>query len=1319
LINGTLDLGTTYGHNLGTVSGTGTLKINGPNIPAGRFDSFFSCSGGAIEFSGNTNYTIIADRLDAIKNLFFTGTGIRTLPNKDLVICNQLQINGPTVDNSVNNRKLSIGGSFNLTSGLFLSGSGANATVEFNGTAPQSISGFNTGSGSPLNNLQINNSNSLTCNSVIEINGDLLLTSGVINTTTANILKMINQSISTSVLPLGGSSSSYINGPMTKYLFSGSNFIFPVGKSTRYGKIQLLNVQNKTWQAEYFNSQYSNISVTGTLTQVSGTEYWKIVSPADATTATVQLRWDPQSDISPTTTLNGISDIRVAEFNGTNWIEKTSASPSGDNNNGTVQTSGNIPVNNTGHPQYYTLGSISLCKPTITLGTSPSVCFGQIGASLPYTSVSGTPNQYSIDYSSVLFTDVPWTALPVSPIPLSIPAGAPIGLYTATIWVRASGNPSNISPPYSFTVTVTQPPTATISYSGLPWCSNTAVQNVSLTGTAGGTYSAPAGLSINSTSGAITPSSSTAGTYTVTYTIAAAGGCGIVTATTSVTITALPVATFSYPGTPYCSNAANPSPTFSGGGVAGVFSSTAGLSFISTATGQINLVTSTPGTYLVTNTIAASGGCAIVTATSTITITALPVATISYSGSPWCYSSGVQIVTLIGASGGVFSSTAGLTINSSTGSITPLTSTQGVYTVNYTIAASGGCGNVIATTSVEISAVNVWSGAVSTDWNVAGNWSCGGVPVTNSNVTIPDVTNKPVIGSGAIAFVNNLTIASGSSLSISGNTLKISGTITNAGILTASDGTIEFNGAAPQTIGTGTFTGNILKDLTVNNPTGVTLTGPLDVSGIVKLTSGDLVSDGNLTLLSTTTRTALIDGSGTGNITGTVTMQRYLPDGFGYKYFSSPFQAATVGEFSDDMISLNAGTFYKYDENRTSSGWVSYSTASNLLVRLSGYAVNFGNSHNPRTVDVTGVVNNGNISVTLQNHNYTYTKGFSLAGNPYPSPIDWDLVSLGNTNIDNGISLFKASPGDQYTGTYSSYVGGTGVSTGGTNLDIIPSMQGFFVHVTNGPPYPVTGTLNMTNSVRIVNFDQPFAAKKGSESKSSIILLRLTARYSDDMVYSDPMVLYFNEKGTPEYDGQLDALKLLNTDLQTPNLYSVAPDGSIMSINALPPITADFTQIPLGLKLNRSAGGTINFKIQDIDPSLTGMRIYLSDIIAGTEQNLLPDQVYTVTLPKGEYLNRFYLNFSNLTTSDQEITDKPEIFRIYSSGNLLKTEISKLDGLEGTITLFNFSGQKLLIKRVYEPGYYEFETTLMDGIYLVNFKSGTFMTTKKLFIQSR
>jgi hypothetical protein len=79
------------------------------------------------------------------------------------------------------------------------------------------------------------------------------------------------------------------------------------------------------------------------------------------------------------------------------------------------------------------------------------------------------------------------------------------------------------------TATACTPPTASISYA-TPFCADlTTPQTVSLTGTGtftGGTYSAsPAGLTINATTGAITPSTSTPGTYTVTYIVAASGGC--------------------------------------------------------------------------------------------------------------------------------------------------------------------------------------------------------------------------------------------------------------------------------------------------------------------------------------------------------------------------------------------------------------------------------------------------------------------------------------------------------------------------------------------------------------------------------------------------------------------------------------------------------------------------------------------------------------------------------------------------------------------------------------------------------------------------
>ena len=90
------------------------------------------------------------------------------------------------------------------------------------------------------------------------------------------------------------------------------------------------------------------------------------------------------------------------------------------------------------------------------------------------------------------------------------------------------------------TITVTSGacvcPTATIAYAS-PLCTALTTAAVTLTGTSGGTYtSAPAGLSINATTGTINPSASTPGMYTVTYTIAAGAGCSAVIATASVIV---------------------------------------------------------------------------------------------------------------------------------------------------------------------------------------------------------------------------------------------------------------------------------------------------------------------------------------------------------------------------------------------------------------------------------------------------------------------------------------------------------------------------------------------------------------------------------------------------------------------------------------------------------------------------------------------------------------------------------------------------------------------------------------------------------------
>ncbi|MBN2480207.1 MAG: hypothetical protein JXB19_00580 [Bacteroidales bacterium] len=372
-INGTLDVGSSYGHNLGNVNGTGKLYLSGPVLPAGRFTSFLSCSGGTLEYGGNTDYTIIADRIDTVRNLFFTGTGIRTLPDKDLVVCELLQIDGPTLNNDDFDRKITLfGGIERVNTGAFISGDGPGATISFKGTAPQEMGGAagNFTGTNAFNNLEIDNGYGLTLNGPLELNGNLLLTDGVITTTSACLLSMVEWN--TIVVPSAGSSESFVNGPMSKDIFAGDDFNFPTGKGSRYGVTGLLDAGQGAWEAEYFNTGYASSDVTAPLTEVSSTEYWHIAGPAGMQ-AYVKLRWDAQSDVTPLTTQNGIGDIRIAEYNtGTSsWVAK-STSASGDDYDGTALTTVKMDLDE----HDYTLGSVSTLKPRAGFLSTADACTG-------------------------------------------------------------------------------------------------------------------------------------------------------------------------------------------------------------------------------------------------------------------------------------------------------------------------------------------------------------------------------------------------------------------------------------------------------------------------------------------------------------------------------------------------------------------------------------------------------------------------------------------------------------------------------------------------------------------------------------------------------------------------------------------------------------------------------------------------------------------------------------------------------------------------------------------------------------------------------
>lgn len=293
------------------------------------------------------------------------------------------------------------------------------------------------------------------------------------------------------------------------------------------------------------------------------------------------------------------------------------------------------------------------------------------------------------------------------------PSAADISAGNRNLTLTATGNSPCSNVTSAKTITITTLPTASISYSGSPWCTSSGVQNVSLTGTAGGTYSSTAGLTINASTGQITPGSSTGGTYTVTYTIAAAGGCSQVQATTSVTITAMPAATISYTGSPWCTSAGLQNVTLTGTS-GGTFSSTAGLT-INASTGQITPGSSTDGGYTVTYTIGAGGGCAQLQATTSVTINSLPGSPTSVtpsSGVNICNGSGTN-VNATSAGNTIYwytVSTGGSTIGSSSSGVNFSVSPSGNTTYYAEAVTGGGCASSTRTATALVSVYTMPTG---------------------------------------------------------------------------------------------------------------------------------------------------------------------------------------------------------------------------------------------------------------------------------------------------------------------------------------------------------------------------------------------------------------------------------------------------------------------------------------------------------------------------------------------------------------------------------------------------------------------------------
>lgn len=338
-----------------------------------------------------------------------------------------------------------------------------------------------------------------------------------------------------------------------------------------------------------------------------------------------------------------------------------------------------------------------------------------------------------------------------------------------------------------------------------------------------------------------------------------------------------------------------------------------------------------------------------------------------------------------------------------------------------TSTALVGLGQPIAARATEF-----WTGAASTNWFTAGNWSPASVPTASDRVVIQTIAANPTVINAGNAFADGVVI--GSADFTTGDL-----TISNAGTLSSQDGLLAYSATAnaSATVTGGGSSWNMLATLTI----GYGGTGTLDVA------SGGVVNDLNsYVAYSDGSGTATVDGAGSQwNSTGSL----YV--GFGG---TGTMIVSNGGKVSSDSAYIgrysgSTGSVTIDDATWTNNGalYVGHD-GDGLLVITNGGVVSNADAMVGYSTDSTGKVmvdgagstwtNSGSLSVGLDG---TGTLMISSSGKVSNASgyVGALAGSIGNVFVDNSTwtNSGSLSVGDFGTGILAISHGGGVSSSGG------------------------------------------------------------------------------------------------------------------------------------------------------------------------------------------------------------------------------------------------------------------------------------------------
>ncbi len=282
---------------------------------------------------------------------------------------------------------------------------------------------------------------------------------------------------------------------------------------------------------------------------------------------------------------------------------------------------------------------------------------------------------------------------------------------------------------------------------------------------------------------------------------------------------------------------------------------------------------------------------------------------------------------------------------------------------------------------------------------------------------------------------------------------------------------------------------------------------------------------------------------------------------------------------------------------------------------------------------------------------------------------------------------------------YTIFLGGSnpvGIN-GGTQF--IPSNQGFWVQATTN------GNISVNNACRkgIMNSTPDYY--KNQETDYPFISLICSGNS-----LSDETIVRFIGQASPEFDLNLDAIKLFSFSDKTPQISSML-EKTALAINALAEIT-DNLEIPLSFYCPTE--GNFSLSLDNKSNTAEFRDIYLFDRLLKQLTNLKQDKTYEFRYLTSNIRSRFLLiiNPSREKLTALETGDK---FRVYAIGK--RIFIDKLDGKKQGCKLMvsNLAGQVIF--------WGEFASSKKNlvlnadaGIYIFSIVTDKEIFSKKLYI---